>query len=234
MIVNIPLGAFGGPLRNGDMIGVANIVEHLRQSDPTISFYLMPDAVSNSEYCQRFYKFLVDNTNYFSKEPGNNVINWKNISVWDYRGICGDIVKIHNNKKKERKVVIFPLFNAQYNQYRNWPERLFEELIHKYNSDMYFDYKKVICTEDNIAVEGWETSKDFMTNIDHIMTSEIFVGGDTGTSHFVGALVNGPDEIFYYCSGHGLLHTIPFYSLSGKGILVQYWKDVENQGWNRQ
>jgi ADP-heptose:LPS heptosyltransferase len=194
----------------------------------------MPDAISNSEYCHRFYKFLVENTNYFSKEPGNNVINWRNISVWNYRGISGDIVKIHNTKKKERKIVIFPLFNAQYNQYRNWPVRLFEELIHKYNSDMYFDYKKVICTEDNITVEGWETSKDFMANIDHIMTSEIFVGGDTGTSHFVGALVNGPDEIFYYCSGHGLLHGTPFYSLSGKGTLVQYWKDVENQDWNRQ
>jgi len=235
MIINIPLGTFGGPLRNGDMIGVANVVEHLRLQDPSISFYLMPDAVSNTEYCQKFYRFLLDNTDYFSEVSGDKITSWKNINIWDYRGISGDLVKIKNFKKKEKKIVIFPLLNAEYNHYRNWPIKLLEELIRKYNSDMYFDYRKVICTEDNITVEGWEVSKDFMTNIDHIMTSEIFVGGDTGTSHFVGALFDGPDEIFYYYSGHGLIHTTPFYALShGKGSLIQYWKDFEQQNWNRQ
>jgi hypothetical protein len=232
MIINIPLGAFGGPLRNGDMIGVANVVEYLRKTEDTeTKFYLTPESIHSAEYCQKFYKFLLENTDYFSATPGEKMLPWKNINLWDFRGIAGDVVKIKNTKLQEKKIVIFPLFNAPYNFYRNWPTKLFENIIHFYNQPEYKDYKKIICTEDNVSAEGWETSKDFMTNIEHIMTSEIFIGGDTGTSHFVGALEGGPNEIIYYYSGHGLLHTTPINALNGKGRIVMYWKDPENSQW---
>jgi hypothetical protein len=231
-IINIPLGTFGGPLRNGDMIAVGNVVEYLRlREHPQIQFYIQPDAISQEDYCQKFFKFLTENTNYFSLTPGQDTLPWKNINLWDFRGVSGDLVKIQNPRQQEKKIVIFPLFNAPYNTYRNWPEPLFQELINRHSTEEFKDYKKVICTADEITCPGWEISKDFMTNIEHIMTAEIFIGGDTGTSHFAGALFDGPTHIRYYYSGHGLIHTTPFYALQGKGQIVPYWKDPENSRW---
>lgn len=232
MIINIPLGAFGGPMRNGDMIAVGNVVEHLRKiNNPQIKFHLMPESINNVDYCHKFHKFLLKNTDYFSEEPGQFLLPWKNINLWDYRGISGDLVEIKNTKEIQNKIVICPIFNAPYNTYRNWPKMLFDKMIEGYNDEEYKDYEKVICIENDIEVPGWTVSTDFETNLDHIMSCEIFVGGDTGTSHFVGALFPGPSDISYYYSGHGLLHTTPFYSTLGKGRIIQYWKDVETAQW---
>jgi hypothetical protein len=233
MIINVPLGAFGGPLRNGDIVGVANVVEHLRKADnPNIKFHLFPDSVSSSDYCQKFYRFMLENTNYFTEESGEKDLAWRNINLWDFRGISGDVVRIPNNKKQEKKIVIFPLFNAPYNTYRNWPRELFEKMLYRFTDSAYDGYRKIICSETSIGhIEGWEESTDFLTNLEHIMTSEVFLGGDTGTSHFVGALENGPKEILYFYSGHGLLHTTPFYSTIGKGKIIHYWQNFEQAAW---
>ncbi|NBP00461.1 MAG: hypothetical protein EBU90_10120 [Proteobacteria bacterium] len=234
MIINVPLGAFGGPLRNGDIIGVANVVEYLRKVDnPNIKFHLHSNAISDAVYCKQFHQFMLQNTDYFSEEPGQQTLSWKNINLWDFRGLSGDLVKIPNNKKQEKKIVIFPLFDAQYNTYRNWPKHVFENILKKFEHEQFSDYRKIICSQSTIGhIEGWEESTDFLTNLDHIMTSEIFFGGDTGTSHFVGALENGPGEILYFYSGNGLLHTTPFYSTLGKGRIVQYWHNFEQATWS--
>jgi hypothetical protein len=233
MIINVPLGAFGGPLRNGDMVAVANVVEYLRKTDNLdIKFHLLSDAISQTEYCQKFYQFLLSNTDYFSVEPGMQHLTWKNINLWDFRGLSGDLVKIQNNKIKEDKVVVFPLLNAEYNTYRNWPDYVFNDVIEK-NNKLYPNSRKILCLEKTIdEIEGWEQSTDFLTNLEHIMTCKAFVGGDTGTSHFTGALENGPDRIFYMYSGHGLLHTTPFYSTLGKGKIIHYWHNLEHTNWN--
>ena len=127
--------------------------------------------------------------------------------------------------------MIFPLFNAAYNIYRNWPIDLFNKVISHYSHEKYANYQKIVCTEDALQITGMHTSNDFLTNLEHIMTSEIFVGGDTGTSHFVGALNRGPTDITYYYSGRGLLHTTPINALNGKGRIAFYWKDPENSKW---
>jgi len=234
MIINVPLGAFGGPLRNGDIVAVANVVEYLRKAeDKNIKFHLLPNSVSSADYCQKFLKFMLENTDYFSDSAGEKELSWKNINLWDFRGLSGDLVKIPNNKTAEKKIVICPLFNAQYNTYRNWPKHIFEKMIDRFKSEAYSDYRKIICTETTIGhIDGWEESTDFLENLDHIMTSEIFFGGDTGTSHFVGALENGPGEILYFYSGHGLIHTTPFYSTLGKGRVIHYWHNFEQATWS--
>ena len=33
MIINIEPGTFGGPLRNGDLLGVCNVLEHIRKTN---------------------------------------------------------------------------------------------------------------------------------------------------------------------------------------------------------
>jgi ADP-heptose:LPS heptosyltransferase len=235
MIVNILPGTFGGPLRNGDLIGVANVIEHLRKFTPGLKFYLDPKAIHSEKYVQEFYKFLLETTEYFSDKPNtqNETLKWQRVNLWDFRDICGDLVKIPNTTPMEKKIVVFPLTDAPYNTYRNWPMDVVRKVFDRFDSLEYKDYKKVIChKDDSFRRNGWHNSTNFMDNIHHIMSAEVFCGGDTGTSHFAFALDRGPKDLIYYNSSRALIHTLPFYLMKGKGTFETYWLDFEGTKWN--
>jgi hypothetical protein len=230
MIVNIRKGVFGDCIRNGDLIAVGNVIEHLRKinNEPNIRFWIDPEATSSERYVQDFHSALLSLTNYFSSFEGKEELPWRRVNLWDFRDISGDLVKIPNNKVMQKKIVIFPLFDAPYNQYRNWPRELLKQLIEKYSTEEYKDYTKVICSKDAAYYgEDWICSTDIIENLDHIMTTEIFIGGDTGTSHFAWSLDRGPKDLIYYNSSRGLIHTLPFYLMQGKGRMATYWLDFE-------
>lgn len=234
MIINIRKGVFGDCIRNGDLIAVANVVEHLRKvnNNPYIKFWIDPSATSSERYCQDFHSALLSLTNYFSSFEGQEELPWRRVNLWDFRDISGDLVKIPNIKETKKKIVIFPLFDAPYNTYRNWPRDLLKQLIEKYNTEEYKDYTKVICSKDDTYYgEEWINSTDIIENLNHIMESEIFVGGDTGTTHFAFALDRGPKDMIYYNSSRGLIHTLPFYLMEGKGRMATYWLDFEGTSW---
>lgn len=235
MIINIEPGTFGGPLRNGDLLGVCNVLEHIRKTNnnPQIRFHLKPEAISSEKYVQEFYTFLLLVTNYFSDFEGQETLPWRRVNVWDFRDISGDLVTVPNKLEMEKKIVIFPLFDAPYNTYRNWPPKLLETICNKYSAPEYDDYEKLICVgkypfghEELIPIH-FKYSFGFMENINHIQTAEIFIGGDTGTTHFAFSLDRGPKDLIYYNSSRGLIHTLPFYLLEGKGKMATYWMDFE-------
>lgn len=237
MIINIEPGTFG-TIRNGDMIAVANVLEYFRKTnnDPTIQFHLKPGNVSSDIHCQTFYEIMLKMTNYFTKKEGTESLPWRKVNIWDFRDVSGDLVKIHNDAKMEKKIVIFPLFDAPYNTYRNWPKELLPKLIEKFSVDEYKNYEKIICKKgepmEGCPFEGWRYSTNFVQNYYHITTAEVFVGGDTGSSHFAWALNRGPKDMLYYNSSRGLIHTLPFYLLQGKGRMTNYWLDFEGTKWN--
>lgn len=228
MILNIKKGVFGDCIRNGDLIAVANVVEYLRKETPSLKFYIQPDAMAQAEYNRDFYSWLLKNTDYFSISPGEKNLNWSKVNLWDFRDISGDLVKIPNTLKPEKKIVICPLFDAPYNTYRNWPRPIFESLLNHYDSPVFGGYEKVILApKAEYFREGWTQSINMITNLYHIMTAEVFVGGDTGTSHFAWGLDKSPKSMIYLNSSRGLLHTLPFYLLQGKGTIRTYWSDFE-------
>ena len=53
----------------------------------------------------------------------------------------------------------------------------------------------------------------------------------TGSSHFAWSLDKGPKQLLYYGSSRGLIHTLPFYLLQGKGKMSTYWLDCEGSTW---
>lgn len=233
-IINIERGTFGGPLRMGDLVGVCNVVEHLRRinNKTNIQFYIKNEAISPEKYVQDFYSFLLEITNYFSKFEGQNSLPWQRVNLWDFRDISGDLLKIPNNKPMQKKIVIIPLFDAPYNVYRNWPKELLQQLVQKYSNEEYSNYSKIICSRDpNCQYEQWTTSTDIIDNLNHIMDAEIFIGGDTGTSHFAWSLDRSPQDMIYYNSSRGLIHTLPFYLMQGKGKMFTYWMDFEGTKW---
>lgn len=235
MIYNIFSETFCGNLRNGDLIAVMNVIEHLRKlNDKNIQFYV-EKLINQDQYNIDFYNFLSNNTDYFSKLPGDQILPWKNVSIWDYRSKSGDLVKIQNNVEVVKKIVIFPVLDTSYNKYRNWPMNVFTDIIDKYSTSEYSDYEKIICIKDgliNTSFEKWKISTDFMTNVNHILNAEIFIGGDTGTSHFAFSLNIGPSKLIYYNNTVGSINFLPFYLTKGKGELRTYWRDHYNTTWS--
>jgi hypothetical protein len=230
MIINIERGVFGGPCRNGDLIGVINVIQHLRQSRPGITFHMTPGSIDGADYCQKFYEFLVQNTDFFSREPGQQTLAWKNVNLWDFRDIIGDNVLIPNETQMKKKICVFPVLDAPYNTYRNWPTEVFQKILDQYSSEEYDEYERLVCIKslpENINLGKFTCSTDFMENIHNILDCEIFIGGDTGTSHFAWALERGPKELIYYNSSRGLIHTMPFYLIAGKGKTRTYYLNFD-------
>ena len=233
MIINIAPGTFGGALRNGDMIGLLNVVGHFRKGNPDVKLHMMEGTISSADYCQKMFQFLLEETDYFSLVPGEHQLPWKKVNLWDFRDISGDVGVIPNNKAMEKKIVIFPLFDAPYNVYRNWPADLLDFLVDQYNQPKYEGYTKLICMQNALEkqYDGWEYSTDFKENLYHIMTAETFIGAETGSAVFASALARPPEELIYYYSSRGLLHTTPFNLLRGHGEMRTYWLDFEGTTW---
>lgn len=233
-IINIEPGTFGGPLRIGDLVAVCNVVEHIRKTNnrSDIRFHIRNEAISSEEYVQTFHSWLIATCDYLSAFEGTESLPWRRVNLWDFRDISGDLVKLPNLRPMQKKIVIFPLFDAPYNVYRNWPRELLKQLIEKYSTEEYKEYTKVVCSKDTTYYgEEWINSTDIVENLCHIMEAEIFIGGDTGTSHFAWSLDRAPKDLIYYNSSRGLVHTLPFYLLQGKGRMSTYWMDFEGTIW---
>lgn len=232
MIYNITKSTFGTMgTRCGDLIAICNIIEHLRKTkDHHIQFHIPKDVLNKDNYIHKFYDYLCGITDYFSKEEGFLELPFFNVSVWDFRSIIGDNVIIKNpNNNADHKVVIFPLYDAEYNSQRNWSMEIMNEILDECKLK-YPNYRKIICAKEQppaglFDYSGFEISTDFITNIHHIESSMVFYGGDTGVSHYASVLDNGP-ELNYIYSNRCLIHTIPFYCLNErKGDLRTFWLD---------
>ena len=238
MILNINPDTFdilGQGLRNGDLVAVCNVVEHLRQQrGEHIQFYLKPGTLSQRDYVRQFHQWLLANTDYFSLTPGKTDLPWRRVMLWDFRDIAGDLVSIPNTQPRQQKLVVFPLYDAEYNTYRNWTPELLTKILLFCNVE-YPDHEKILCAREDMRNYldpcGFTCSTDFVENLAHIMTAAVFVGGDTGTSHFASALNPGPRELIYYYSGRGMLHSLPFYSLEGRGKIYKFWHNFEGTTW---
>ena len=139
-----------GTMRNGDMVAICNVVEHLRQRENRrdIKFWIEDATINNQPYCFKFRDFLIENTDYISREPGQHDINKHNVPLWSgYRVNSGDCVKIPNPRPKKQKICVFPVFDAQYNTFRNWPISTAQKVINDANKERRFDnYEKIFCS----------------------------------------------------------------------------------------
>jgi len=137
---------------------------------------------------------------------------------------------IPNETPMKKKICVFPVLDAPYNTYRNWPTEVFQKILDQYSSEEYDEYERLVCIKSlpqNINLGKFTCSTDFMENIQNILECEIFIGGDTGTSHFAWALERGPKELIYYNSSRGLIHTMPFYLIAGKGKTRTYYLNFD-------
>jgi len=233
-IYNIIQGTFNNyGIRAGDLIAIINFVQWLRKDEdnPSIKLYLRPGVLVNETHVQEFFKFLCELTDCFSLEEGYETLNYNQVMLWDFRSITGDVVEIHNRKHMKRKIVIFPVYDSQYHTERNWGLKLLESLLKYYSKNsIYSEYEKLVCAKDvpdiDIVMGDFSLSTNFLNNVNHIQEAEIFIGGDTWSSHFASALDPAPKQLIYYYSARSAIHTLPFHLLSAnKGKLRTFWQN---------
>ena len=170
-IININPGTFGGPARMGDIVGICNVIQFQRNSnfgETDIKFHMKPGTINEAQHCQQFYSYMLENTDYFSNEPGVLNLKWNRVNIWDYRAVTGDLVFIPSKEKVVNKVVMFPLFDAPYNTYRNWPVEIFYQKLRQY-FETYADWERVICVADEKLLPPGDYSKYTMQS----MTSKV-------------------------------------------------------------
>jgi hypothetical protein len=238
LIYNVINGTFNKyGIRSGDLIAMINFLQWFRkdQNRPNIKLHIGSNVLVLQDYVREFFDFLCENTDCFSQEPGYTELPYYDLMLWDFRDIIGDHVVINNIKEIKPKVVVFPIYDATYHTTRNWSIKLFQNILEEF-SKKYPNHEKIICVKDTPEIAfnnfGFSVSTNFMNNINHIMEAEVFIGGDTGTTHFASALNRGPKELIYYYNGRGMIHTLPFHLSSGKGTLRRYWVNCENTTYN--
>ena len=190
-------------VRVGDMLAFCNLTDHLRKVNKNIiKIHFENSVINNKPHCYKFRDFLLKETDYLSPEKGNYTLPL--FDTWLYRFSIGgtDHVKIRNKAITQKKICVFPVFDAQYNTFRNWPIADTQKLIDFYSSSEFSEYRKFFCSiiAPDLNYRGFELSSDFETNLKHIMECEYFIGGDTGTSHFAGALDPSPPNLIYFLS----------------------------------
>lgn len=229
LVYNVVPGTFNNyGIRNGDLIAIINFLSWFRknQDKQDIRLHLTPGVLINQDYIFKFYEFLCAHTDFFSKTAGQENLPYHELMLWDFRDLIGDHAVIKNNEKQKRKLVIFPVYDAEYHSFRNWSIDLTNKKLEQL-AEKYPDYDRILCAKDmpppTINLNGFKVSTKFFDNLFHIMESEIFVGGDTGTSHFASVLDPGPRELIYLYNGRGMIHTLPFYLLEGRGRLEKFW-----------
>lgn len=233
MIISIDRETFAGRLRNGDMLGVCNYIQYLRdiKNDSNIKVYFDENCIKaeksgEKENGIKFKQFLINHSDYISETPGEVRFNFSGLRLWDFRSVTQDRVVIDNSQYvKEQKISIFPLLDAWYNEHRNWSIELTNQIIAKYTSTDYENFEVYVCLPKEMSEhcdqlnlgKAW-LSFDFEDNLKHICNCEIFVGGATGVSMLASCLKNPPRNFFYY-SSYNMLNTLPFNFNRGNMII---------------
>lgn len=241
-IINVPFGIFGGAMRAGDLIAAVNFLEYLRgiRNDRGIQFHIPDEAVMPRENCLLMRRFLLDYTDYLSEDLGENALLVVEGTELERPGGCYNLWNIRKDVRikrqdvfaiedavrllglrKKSKIVIAPLVDAEYNFARNWSLERAQAIIDSYRN---YPAEKFVCASKqpipNLDLGRFQYSHDYAENLRHIMECEKYVGGDTGLSHFAGALYPRPSCDFHYpIDGYGT--TEPFYWKT-RGRMIYY------------
>ena len=240
---NVPKRCHDGPVRMGDLTFLLYRLEYERRRCTThhLKFYIPDENIFTHEHWgnvngdfRLLYKhWLEQRTDYFSAVPGEEdcpvVLSW-----WGMLRDLKDLVAIKNPEPLQRKIVIFPVVDAKYDQERNWPNRVFDDILREYSQ--YQDYERVICCAHDLPtmhLYNFTISKDFHANLQHILECEIFVGGASGFTILAGALDRPERRMeFYYAEGyHGGWTSDNSLPLTSRGRPVFYQRLVTDT-WN--
>lgn len=187
------------------------------------SAFIDHNALFPQKHVYEMHKWLCENTDYISMYPPENEIHitWPTgtdqtypnmINLWNIRKDVKerkqnvfdveDLVHFQNCEtinKNSPLIVVAPLMDAPYNAHRNWSLNLTQQILDFFDEqDKQNIFEKIIISKEPIdgldLRPDWLYSHNFNNNLYYCQESNIYIGGDTGFSHFVGASDNPWDD----------------------------------------
>jgi hypothetical protein len=251
--IRIYNGLFGpnltlAALRMGDLIAVCNFLEYIREKidNPKLQMYVPDDVVFPSDHCIKMRDWLEEYTDYITTDPNTQLIELQvrpgtdptyptMYNLWNIRKDVAvrrqnvfdieDRVILPGISSKEDIIVMCPLLDAPYNAHRNWGIELTQRLIDSYQ--YYTQFRKIIICKEPIPdldIKNFEYSHDLYDNLKFVSKCSLYIGGDTGFSHFAGALAPGPKYCQYLYSKETYGTTYPF-NFKSHGRVIHFDDD---------
>ena len=209
-------------------------------NDPKLSWYFLENTIRNDPHVLVMWDWILKHTDYFHSRypyllhtderlinirvaPGTDETYPDLINIWNIREKVispkqhilriPDAVKFPNQKSIiPGKVVIVPVMDAPYNVDRNWSLQFLQQRL-DIGDNKFYSQGIIACKE---PIEGLQLSPtyrychDYKETLNHIQEAHTYIGGDTGLSHFAGALnANNIKYYFYPKSTYGT--TNPFH-----------------------
>jgi len=192
-----------GHVRMGDLIAVMAINEAMRQHyGKEILFNMSECPIDvNSRYLMKYFPERVTDTPGPDWPYGGNVWAW-----WDFihriMQVTLKIKNIYKNQYDKKKAVVNPLMNAPYNADRNWNVLLVNKIVSALRDtgyDVVVVGEKRVVSEIPFTEENAKAISSVCGSIDdttrEIMTADVYVGGDTGITHFAATAGFAPKKL---------------------------------------
>jgi hypothetical protein len=159
----------------------------------------------NNRFVSARYLFpegLVDEWDQPADYSGYLPLKEHNLWIWApylrYKGIYTELKDRWENFSKRYDVVFCPVISPEYNPQRgfdiDWSIGLFREICQKYKDSVFVIDKNKLGLVQRSTQDYWMgglglwAMKDFYETFDVIKRSKVFVGGDSGTSHYAGGI----------------------------------------------
>lgn len=247
-VIKINPGQFSKDgLRAGDLIALANFLEYIRKevNDPEIRMWIPRESLRDVNHVYVMQNYFLDHTDYFVPKPatddevvnvhthpGTDVTYPDLINLWNIRKdvtvikqtvlTIPDAVQITNPLPRKQKLVIAPLVDAEYNTDRNWSRGFLQSLIARHGSLFNYPDGMIIAAKEvipDINPGQFTYCFNYRKNLDHIVECSTYVGGDTGLSHFCGALKDHPPIVQYLYPKTTYGTTNPFHWMTTGGMV---------------
>ena len=190
-----------GYIRRGDHIAILAFLQSLRfQYKKNLKFYIEPNP-HIKDIASEFLHTFINKKDAHVKVPFHGNI-W---AYYDYIHKFLDVrLRIPNNYKslvfEKRKIIINPIFDAGYNRDRNWNRPFFTELVSKL-ATTYIDSEIIVTGTKKMLGQLTRLPNicyvldDLNESMREICKSDVYIGGDTGLTHFASTSDKKPSLI---------------------------------------
>ena len=189
-----------GFVRRGDLIAILAVIESLRfQYSKKIRF----NIVNMNEFLRDVARSFFDG--YIHEKEGTEKCPIEG-NVWVYYDYLHKFLDVRlrmPNKYKELKnpdiikIVINPLFDAPYNRDRNWNPELFKKILNMLLS--LPEHYQIVVTGSSTQIKNLPdlsncraVLNDIHASMEEISTADVYIGGDTGLTHFASSVDKHP------------------------------------------
>lgn len=186
-------------LRVGDEIQITAWIKYLYTKDIWLNYKDCNKFISSIVYFKD-NSVTFCNDNFYKLPTINSLSLWYWSDFFKKNDIFTELHTTYKNEDANLDIVFVPLISADYNQIREMNLKSIEILFH-YLNKISKNFKMVVDINKknkiNLEHENVIYSNSFEQTFELVRKSKIYIGGDTGVTHYAGAIKH-PNMILLY------------------------------------